>query len=417
MIMIDRKSINLNDIVNEHWNYFKDFIGYNDFPDKKKKKPTKSDENKKYRNEALRDIIGPSLYNDLQNIITKDLTFLRKIVKDNKHLCYRPKPVKIWEKKLEELGAEKTNYEKNLNSQRTVIDAATQDRIQKKIAFCSYRIKEIGKFIKEAKSFNSKEKKRFEAATTRKIWVFVKGSKGKKGKCKKKDVTLKDLLGYEDFYKGKDWNSHKLCYELGVDICPYCNRQYIYTVQKQGGDSLLATAQLDHFFPKDKYPLISFSFFNLIPSCYSCNHTKGDNTRKTIYPYEEEFGDDGKFALVDLENGKKITDLDTSQYLGVKINAQGDLKNEVIASDEVFQLTPLYNQHQTEICDFVERFKHFSGIKKNEVMDFKLISSNTEAENIILGMPVVLKERTFLLQKMKKDLLEELKNALEKELT
>ena len=96
MIMIDRKSINLNDIVNEHWNYFKDFIGYNDFPDKKKKKPTKSDENKKYRNEALRDIIGPSLYNDLQNIITKDLTFLRKIVKDNKHLCYRPKPVKIW---------------------------------------------------------------------------------------------------------------------------------------------------------------------------------------------------------------------------------------------------------------------------------------------------------------------------------
>lgn len=408
MIMIDKTKINLKAIVDKHWDYFKNFIGYNDFPDPGKKKPTNLDENKKYRNEALRDIIGTSLYNDLQNIITKDLTFLRKIVKDNKHLCYRPKPVNKWEKKLKEL---KQKYEELLNNSGPETVANNHASIKESVAFCSNRIKRMEELIKEAESFNRKEKARFEAATTRKIWVYIK-----RGKCKKKKVTLKDLLGYEIFYKGKDWNSHKLCNELGVGICPYCNRQYIYTVQKQDEDSLLVTAQLDHFLPKDKYPLTSFSFYNLIPSCYSCNHTKGDNTRITIYPYEEEFGDNGKFALVDLENGGKIGDLDAKRYLGVKINALGRLRNEVIASDKVFQLTPLYNKHQTEIGDLVERFTRFSGIKENEVLDFKLISSNAEAENIILGMPVVLKERTFLLQKMKKDLLEELKNALEKEL-
>ena len=416
MIMIDKTKINLNDIVKKHWDYFSDFIGYNIFPDKKKKKPTSVAENKKYRNKALKDIIGETLYNDLPNIIKNDLTYLFTVVQKNKDLCCRTKPINKWEKKLKEIEKEKKENEDLLNNLVQGNTNASQESIENKINFYSRRIQKIKKYIALSRPFNDKEKKRFEKRTSVKVWQYSNGKNGKKGKCKEKNYTLKDLLGYESFYEGKNWNSHELCKALDVGICPYCNRQYIYTVQKQGEDSLLATAQLDHFFPKDKYPLISFSFYNLIPSCYSCNHTKGDNTRRTIYPYEEEFGKDGTFALVDIENGKKIAELDTSKDLGVKIKAQGNLKYKVIASDEVFQLTPLYNKHQTEISDFIERFKHLSGIKINEVIDLSLIKTKKEAENIILGKPLVLKERTYLFQKLKKDLLDELKTALEKEL-
>jgi hypothetical protein len=29
--------------------------------------------------------------------------------------------------------------------------------------------------------------------------------------------------------------------------------------------------EIDHFYPKDKYPFLAVSFFNLIPSCLTCN--------------------------------------------------------------------------------------------------------------------------------------------------
>lgn len=417
--MIDTTKIGLNQIIKEHWKYFNDFIGYNIFPNSKEKKPTSVAENKKYRNKALYDMIGATLYNDLPKIIKSNLTYLRDVVRGHKDLFCLTKPVSEWKKKLEVIKKKKQENEELLNNLGPGTSIAIQDGIKNKIEFYSRRIQRIEKNIVSAESFNNKEKKRFKQKTSVQVWQCISGKKGDKSKkwiCRKKTFTLKDLLGYDFFYDGKDWNSHKLCKALDIGICPYCNRQYIYTVQKQGEDSFLATAQLDHFLPKDRYPLLSFSFFNLVPSCYCCNHTKGDNARKTIYPYEEKFGNDGTFALVDIENGKKIADLDTSQDLGVKIKARGKLKDKVIASDEVFQLTPLYNKHQTEISDFVERYKYFSGIKKNEAIDLKLIEPNKDAEDIILGKPIVLRERTYLFQKLKEDLLDELNSALKKEI-
>ena len=35
--------------------------------------------------------------------------------------------------------------------------------------------------------------------------------------------------------------------------------------------------QFDHFYNKSKYPLLAISFYNLVPVCGTCNHTKGKN--------------------------------------------------------------------------------------------------------------------------------------------
>lgn len=33
-------------------------------------------------------------------------------------------------------------------------------------------------------------------------------------------------------------------------------------------------AQLDHFYPRDKFPIFAISLYNLIPACSTCNHIK-----------------------------------------------------------------------------------------------------------------------------------------------
>lgn len=56
---------------------------------------------------------------------------------------------------------------------------------------------------------------------------------------------------------------------LGIRACVYCNVQYALTVNHSKG-----MFELDHRISKSKYPFLCTSFFNLQPSCPSCNHGK-----------------------------------------------------------------------------------------------------------------------------------------------
>ncbi|WP_079240923.1 HNH endonuclease [Chryseobacterium indologenes] len=60
---------------------------------------------------------------------------------------------------------------------------------------------------------------------------------------------------------------------LEIDTCVYCNRNYTLDFDKLNN----ARAELDHWFPKENYPILALSFYNLIPSCHSCNHIKHNN--------------------------------------------------------------------------------------------------------------------------------------------
>lgn len=411
MILIDKEQVRLDEIAEKHWKYFKDKIGYKT-PPLGNKIPSNNDEIIAKKNELLKDIIGVELYDHLEDIIKGDIDYLIKIAKENQHLCYFPRSKKKIEKRHKRYTRKKRQLKNILEGlkKRKGRFSSVADFRKKEKEFAEIK-HSYEKYVKIAQRIealidtqNKKILKKFNKATQR-SYTFIKGDEKET-----KIVSLYDLLGYDNFYDGKDWNSSLLCKALDVEICPYCNRQYIYTVEKKD-DSLLTTAQLDHFLPKDNYPLFSFSFYNLIPSCYCCNHTKGNNLKRTIYPYKEAFDEDGKFVLTDLKSGGKITDLKPSDNLGVEIVANGAQKGKILASDEVFQLTPLYNKHQNEIGDVVERYKHFSGIKKNECINLSLISSNKEARDIILGRPLVLKREIYLLKKLKDDLFDCLQKA------
>ena len=89
---------------------------------------------------------------------------------------------------------------------------------------------------------------------------------------------LLEIIGYRKFNKGDIsgecnngivWNRHNFVQRLNLRVCPYCNRQYITSFYKN--DRKVTTADIDHYFPKKQYPLLSMYFFNLIPSCSVCN--------------------------------------------------------------------------------------------------------------------------------------------------
>lgn len=100
---------------------------------------------------------------------------------------------------------------------------------------------------------------------------------------KKKATLLKDEILQILDYKSKRSNLYpKYFQKIGIKACVYCNTQLTVTIEKKitGRTSRIeyvSKLQLDHFYPKKKYPHLSISLFNLYPVCSTCNLVKGSN--------------------------------------------------------------------------------------------------------------------------------------------
>lgn len=81
-------------------------------------------------------------------------------------------------------------------------------------------------------------------------------------------------LFFQDEGKDNVNNAVWLTQKLNIKVCPYCNRAFTFTIKGMKG----VRPELDHFFPrsKDKYMHLAISFYNLVPSCPSCNKKKHD---------------------------------------------------------------------------------------------------------------------------------------------
>lgn len=79
---------------------------------------------------------------------------------------------------------------------------------------------------------------------------------------KKYSITLKKLLDVFDYDGQLSKNkprSYKLSMEQGHNTCTYCNRQYVITVNGKNDKERIARPQLDHWFSKELYPLLSLN--------------------------------------------------------------------------------------------------------------------------------------------------------------
>ena len=114
-----------------------------------------------------------------------------------------------------------------------------------------------------------------------------------------KEYLPNKLFHYEKLYKG-DWNRHELLSLMGIEVCPYCQRNYIsnyegYEENNKKTKTKKTTAHLDHFYPKAHYPFLALSLYNFIPSYQVCNSVfkKAKEVQNSIYLYEEGFDELG----------------------------------------------------------------------------------------------------------------------------
>lgn len=65
--------------------------------------------------------------------------------------------------------------------------------------------------------------------------------------------------------------------KMGIRTCVYCNAAFAVGSKENdtvGDKDYKINYTLDHYKPKNKYPYLAVSFFNLYPCCASCNSTK-----------------------------------------------------------------------------------------------------------------------------------------------
>ena len=179
-----------------------------------------------------------------------------------------------------------------------------------------------------------------------------KWQKRKDGKYRLLEALKPVLIWYYDTVS--DRIGHELVESLNIKTCPYCNRQFIYTFKGKTPDmkDRPERPELDHFYPKNTYPLYCLSFYNLIPACHSCNHVKSESLIG-VNPYSRAFG--SKFVITD-KKGKNVSPSKiyklTQKEIGLKLEGKNA---EEEANSRVLGLENVYNKHTDFVKELIDK--------------------------------------------------------------
>lgn len=217
-------------------------------------------------------------------------------------------------------------------------------------------------------------------------------------------LLIDDVFGKE--YKNwgtriKEYNAYEFVSSLDIKTCPYCNRNFTYVVNEE---ERKLRPEIDHFHPKSIYPFLAMSFYNLIPSCSTCNHTKKDKDSYELgllNPYEIDIQN---FDLTFIPNKVNFSNLKDKKYDFDSFEIKFISKNKNI---EVFKLEELYKQHKDVVLEvlikkmyypktYVEELSSF-GFSEEEI--YRYLFSNYKKEEDLHKRP---------LSKLIKDISEEL---------
>lgn len=140
---------------------------------------------------------------------------------------------------------------------------------------------------------------------------------------------------------------------VGQKVCPYCNRNYIEEIRNNGEEhsrKITGTFELDHFYPKDEYPMFAVSFYNLIPVCGICNSIK-NNQIFAQHPYDWN-PDDVEFTY----NIVGTEYLDNENDIEIQIRCNDNVKKQI----EILYMTELYNGHKDVAQEIIKKVKYYN---------------------------------------------------------
>lgn len=214
--------------------------------------------------------------------------------------------------------------------------------------------------------------------------------------AEKSDSIIKIVKKLFNYSK---WNSmttewrRRLMSATGIQVCPYCDRQYITSYS-----DAKTTAELDHFFAKDIYPLLSLSLFNFIPSCHICNAIFKRKKELCTYPYSPDTEGNTHFVLIPVSGNLNIeyTDLLVDLILE-KSDVQFDIVHTVndkegkmdkqvregLESDiKTLRLNEVYASHQDYVKDLLQIRRFY------ETTEYREFAANLLNETIYADIGV-----------------------------
>jgi hypothetical protein len=166
---------------------------------------------------------------------------------------------------------------------------------------------------------------------------------------------------------------------LDVNVCPYCNRSFINTTKKRK-EGNYRTCQLDHFFPKSKYPYFALSFYNLIPVCGTCNHLKGENSFGDIpSPYELKRANELVIFKLILKNSN-LMNKDSLDIEMEKIHCNYKI-------DDPIPLASLYKYHNDVAHEIIQKKYIYTDERISELFSSfpDLFESEREVKQLLVG--------------------------------
>ncbi|MGB1204568.1 MAG: hypothetical protein ACPG5B_02910 [Chitinophagales bacterium] len=190
----------------------------------------------------------------------------------------------------------------------------------------------------------------------------------KKGKAGKKETVTKFLKYAFDYDKFRNEDAGKWWAEqLNIKTCVYCNTQFAHVLKLENA-KIKRTYQIDHFFPQVDYPYFALSFYNLIPSCGTCNGGKGDNNvNADFHPYKFDFDKEAVFSVdeesvIDFILGSDQTKLE----IDIKPRSEKD-KKDIEAYVDDFKLKEVYANHTDIVTELYQKKYHYPESRKQEI--------------------------------------------------
>lgn len=248
----------------------------------------------------------------------------------------------------------------------------------KRKKYLSYNYIDIDNWVKKLTNdkYNLEGLIKAEATELKKIIdIITKNPKyngNDKSKCNHKgsDYSINQffLYVYSKFSKNGDchfknagYDALQLSSDLDINVCPYCNRNFISRAKKKstnGKEVIIRTAQLDHFYPESEFPFLALSFYNLIPVCPTCNKIKLVE-RFGVNPYTINNSDEHIIFDYDFNGSIKDIKVDTiyrSTAFEINWNALG--------------LEELYQAHNNYLSDLFIRIKIYNSLYRSDLSKY-----------------------------------------------
>ncbi|MDI1318092.1 hypothetical protein [Flavobacterium sp.] len=199
-------------------------------------------------------------------------------------------------------------------------------------------------------------------------------------------------MRYEDLRSSE---FHHYIEASGIKSCVYCNSQLCVVVdftyydkkEKKLRPKRMSKFELDHYYPKSKYPFLCTSFYNLYPVCGNCNKAKSNSP----LDFELYTDDNSKLEIFKfwLDNNSILNYWITLNFKNLKVHFEsvdGDF-DFLNYYKKMFAIQGIYDTQIDIAEELVHKAKVYSlAYNKSLVDNFKLLFPDKSIlERLIVG--------------------------------